>query len=272
LTWVLESGVFPVSHEGLRIAIQQRGEKILDWQDDWVTNDGLPALSGSPAVFHGSLGNAAMIASRNLWCPGAYCAVPKFCCSAWYEDARSWLLHRKWHILPADEFVQRADAVFDSIGAADRAFVRPDSPLKPFSGRVVSRDRATLAALDHGFYYEDTTIPVVVAPICENGHEWRFIIVRRTVVAGSAYDPQTRRAVNELASSGAWEFAAHVAGELPPPEDIYVMDLCESAGDLCLLELNPFSGADLYASPAPEIVATVSTVAHETWNSRQSAG
>ncbi len=34
-------------------------------------------------------------------------------------------------------------------------FVRPDSPLEPFSGRVLERGRISLQALDHGFYYDD---------------------------------------------------------------------------------------------------------------------
>jgi hypothetical protein len=30
--------------------------------------------------------------------------------------------------------------------------VRPDSPLKPFSGRVLRSDQISLATLDRGFY------------------------------------------------------------------------------------------------------------------------
>ena len=40
-------------------------------------------------------------------------------------------------------------------------FVRPDSPLEPFAGRVLARDKISLAALDHGFYYDDAYLPVV---------------------------------------------------------------------------------------------------------------
>ncbi|MFN0055819.1 MAG: ATP-grasp domain-containing protein [Planctomycetales bacterium] len=130
------------------------------------------------------------------------------------------------------------------------------------SGRLVSRDRMTLAALDHGFYYDDSALAVVVAPVCEIGREWRFVIVSRRVVAGSGYDPQTRRAVEEPAASGAWAFASEIAAKLPPPEEVYVMDICESSGNLRLLELNPFSGADLYAASAPEVVAAIGALVH----------
>jgi hypothetical protein len=38
------------------------------------------------------------------------------------------------------------------------------------------------------------------------------------------------------------------------------MDVCESALGLHLLELNPFSGADLYASNGDEIVRQISAL------------
>lgn len=40
-----------------------------------------------------------------------------------------------------------------------------------------------------------------------------------------------------------------------------MLDVCEADGRLRLLELNPFSGADLYACDRREVVATVSACA-----------
>ena len=50
------------------------------------------------------------------------------------------------------------------MGDPSRIFVRPDSPLKPFSGRVLDRDSISLAALDHGFYFDDEW--------AQSGHGW----------------------------------------------------------------------------------------------------
>jgi hypothetical protein len=49
-----------------------------------------------------------------------------------------------------------------------------------------------------------------------------------------------------------------VAEHLDPPELVYVMDICEADGQLRLLQLNPFSGADLYACRSDDVVAAVS--------------
>lgn len=140
-------------------------------------------------------------------------------------------------------------------------FVRPDSPLKPFSGRVLSAEAVSLPALDHGFYFDDPTLPVIVAPVQAVGREWRYVVVNRQIVAGSAYEADGRLALPDEPGGEPWMFASQIAAELPPPEAVYVLDLCEVDGHLRLLELNPFSGADLYACQAENVVRAVSEAA-----------
>ncbi len=170
-------------------------------------------------------------------------------------------MHERWEILPASRFVVEPDAVLRSIGARDEVFVRPDSPLKPFSGRVLRCDQISLAALDHGFYYDDPEIEVVVAPVRRIDREWRFVIVGRDVVAGSGYIADGRLATEEDAEGRSWRFAAEIAAQLPSPDPAYVIDVCDCDGGLRLLELNPFSGADLYACDGTEIVRRVAAIA-----------
>jgi hypothetical protein len=47
---------------------------------------------------------------------------------------------------------------------------------------------------------------------------------------------------------------------MPAPADVYVLDVCESDGDLRLIEINPFGGADLYACDAISVVRAVTDV------------
>lgn len=265
VTWVLESDVFPHSHEGLRGAIRHAGHTVVEWDDSWWSGGFPSSLGKSATVFHGSLGNADRLAAELAWFPGSYCNTPAFCCSAWYERARPWLLHTDWRILPANVFVANAASIAADLRCTDLVFVRPDSPLKPFSGRVVGTASVTLAALDHGFYFDDETLPVVVAAVRNVSREWRFLVVNKTIVTGSAYDPATRAAVAETVESGAWSVARTVAASLPSPADVYVMDLCESEGVLRLLELNPFGGADLYGCDPSIVVESVSQAAQAAW-------
>ena len=100
----------------------------------------------------------------------------------------------------------------------------------------------TLAALDHGFYFDDESMPIVAAPIRNVGREWRFVVVGTDVIAGSAYDAATRSAVSHQPGSDAWAYAQSVASELASPAEAYVLDVCECDGKLRLMEINPFGG------------------------------
>jgi len=254
--WLVERGVFGSGFD-LTAAAHRAGHDVTPWQDDWWASKGWPRLDEEAVLFHGSLGNAARIHREQLvGRPGSFCNTDAFRCSAWYERAQSWLLNTEWQILPADRLVA-------SPPDYDPVFVRPDSPLKPFSGRVLERDQISLPALDFGFYFDDPTLPVVVAPVRQVNREWRYVVVDGHVVAGSAYAADGRRALPDEPTGGPWTFAQSVATHIEAPEIVYVLDVCESNGDLRLLELNPFSGADLYACVADDVVQSVSSVAEQ---------
>ena len=257
--WLIEKDVFsPDYGPRMTAAVKAAGHTVMQWNDAWWA-DGLPSLEG-PVMFHGSLGNAAEIVARCPgWKPGAYCNVEAFRCSSWYPRASRWLLQSQHEILPASALVANPKAILDRLGV-DEVFVRPDSPLKPFSGRVLPADGITLQALDHGFYFEDENIPVVVARTQEVGREWRFVVVDGVVVAGSAYIAEGRTASDITVDSGVRDFAAAIAAEVAPPERVYVLDVCEVQGELRLMELNPFSGADLYGCDLHTIVVAVAEV------------
>lgn len=260
-TWVLELEVLPELHAALAAAVKRAGHSVVAWSDDWWASGDWRTLGGRPVVFHGSLENAARIAAELPWRPGSYCKTEAFACSAWYEAAEPWLVHRKWWILPAVDLVSNRMAVLHAIDSPASAFIRPDSPLKPFTGRVLPVGEITLAALDHGFYFEDEKIPVVAAPVQEIEREWRYVVVDRKVIAGSAYEASTRSAIADDPTGAPWAFAALVASRLEPPERVYVLDVCEAQGELRLLELNPFSGADLYGCRLDDVVEAVSRCA-----------
>jgi hypothetical protein len=122
-------------------------------------------------------------------------------------------------------------------------FARPDSPLKQFSGRVLDRDALTMEDFDFGLYFDDPQLPVVIAPKREIGREWRYVVIGNKVVAASGYDATGRKGIPD---DGPTAVASTIARRLTKPGDVYVIDLCESNGEVRLVELNPFSGADLY--------------------------
>jgi hypothetical protein len=252
-TWALERGVFSSGDETLRAAIVRSGGTILEWNDAWLADGRLPDVPGA-VVFHGSLANADWIVRETDWRPGAFCATGRFACSSWHPAVRELLLTPTSVLTTVSELV--ATGAPESFG--DRVFVRPDSALKPFSGRVLERASITLESLDHGFYYDDADLPVIVSPVVEVRDEWRLVVIDGAVVAGSGYAADGRTAGAPLgADHPAWVFGAGVLESLPLPEPAFIMDVGEGPDGLRLVELNPFSGADFYSCDPDAIVHAV---------------
>lgn len=267
ITWVVEPNAFSKTYETFLDAIDREGHSRILWDDDWWCSGRAPASQPSEVrIFHGSLGNAHRIAVELAWSPGAYCATDEFRCSRWYDRASSWLAHEKWATSTAQELVDSPETVAGAFAKDDQVFIRPDSCLKPFAGRVCNLTGITLEHLDFGFYFDDPMTPVVIAPVQEIGREWRFVVVDQVVVAGSAYDAATRTSASGVAPS---EKAQEIASALQAPEPVYVLDICETNSGLKLLELNPFSGADLYGCDPGAIVRSVSRAAAATITPRE---
>ena len=54
-----------------------------------------------------------------------------------------------------------------------------------------------------------------------------------------------------------WDFAQQIADEEKIRETAYIIDVCLSNGNLYLVEINPFSGADLYNCDAKIIIESI---------------
>lgn len=256
LTWYFERAVFPHAEERFRLAVESCGHEFVMWHDGlWAE---LPSLAhGQRVIFIGALGNADRLRRLPIWARGTFCDTEAFHCSSWYRHASRWLLNDRWLRTNVQELVTTRsvpNGVSDSNGFA---FVRPDSPLKPFAGRVCHIPTLTLQGLDFGFYYEDIELPVIVAPKKSVLNEWRFVVVGRRVIAGSGYEPGGRTG-GATPPPDAWKLAREICSLMRAPEAVYVMDLCSTEEGMRLVELNPFSGADPYECDAESVVAAVS--------------
>lgn len=250
--WILESHVLPNLHQNLRDAAEKHGHRVSDWNDDWSFR--WPNFSEQFVLFHGSLGVANEINQNSPWKPGSFCNLAAFHCSTYYPLVESTLIHQSWQATTVEEFTNHPDKFY---GDAGELFVRPDSPLKPFSGRVIKKENASLKALDHGFYYDELDLPIIMTPTREVGEEWRFIVHNQTIITGSGYVANGRKGSAEITVSPAWELAQTIAEAIQPLDPLYVLDIAEANGKLWLMELNPFSGADLYGCNLDVLVSAV---------------
>ena len=79
--------------------------------------------------------------------------------------------------------------------------------------------------------------------------EWRFVVVDGQICASSSYEAETRQGTETKIPTDVRAFADEVVTDLDPPEPVYILDIgrTKNGSSLGLVELNPFSGADLYS-------------------------
>lgn len=251
MVWLIETGVFPRTASRVIDSIEARG---LSWMkyEEGQSESALPP-DGACAIFWGSLGAAYdhQVAAR--WIPGAIGDAERFRCSVYHEHLGPVLANVDAVFTTAKAVVAEPSRVLGGIEHRDHVFVRPDSALKPFAGRRIATASLSLAALDHGFYYDDEQLPVVVSSAKQVGREWRFVIADGVVVAGCEYDvgrlgrdthvPETARMIAARVAEDVWQAAP-----------LYIVDVGEVSGVPRVMELNLFSGADFYDCDANAVV------------------
>lgn len=236
------------------------GQRAIRWDDGWWSDpERMPAPTDEPVVFHGGLGNAARLRALDRWSPGALCNTTALACSAYYPRVGRWLAAKRHLFSTVRELVASPERVTAPLRECDRIFVRPDSPLKPFSGRVVALDGLCADALDHGFYYDDLDLPIVVAAVEELGREWRLVVTPQGIAAGSGYEAEGRGAGESVVPAAVRDLGEEISRALEFPDPVVVIDVVETEAGLRLLELNPFSGADLYGCDLEAVVQAVTT-------------
>ncbi len=99
--------------------------------------------------------------------------------------------------------------------------------------------------------------------------EWRFVVAKKTVIAGSEYNHSGVFALKADYDPAAYDLAVRIAASSYQPDPVWVIDICKtSAGEYRLLEIGGFSFADLYACDKAAIVRAVSQVAADIWNEK----
>lgn len=207
------------------------------------------------------------IAARKGWAPG-YFHVP---------DMATILAGYGEHMLNADAIV----APFENLTHTwNRFHLRPVNDGKSFAGTVFSweemvewRDR--VAALD-GDDNSLTTLTVrdlvVMSPLKTIYAEYRFFVVRDTVITGSMYKRGERVHYSSDVDPAIRGFAEMMTGQIarkndedPPvtfvPADAYCLDIALTPAGPKVIEINSINSAGFYACDMGRFVEAINSLA-----------
>jgi hypothetical protein len=217
-------------------------------------------------ISHGDIELVTRIHRERRWTPGAFCTLENLACSSyacWYGKH---LLNRQYIMLPFGELDRCKDFLFETVGRDDRVFIRPDSPLKLFTGQVATRQTFSADLEFMAFYEFPISSLVLVSSPKTILKEWRFVVAAGEVVTGCQYKNDGKLDCQPQYDENAFDLAKSIAAIEYEPDPVWVMDICKTSDNAYhLLEIGGFSFADLYACNMSAVVAAVSAAAHAVW-------
>jgi hypothetical protein len=267
--WLVEAGAFGRSFEPFLAEMRQHGVVGEVIQPGPFLNGLTPVIGGSRiaegdcVVFSGTHPVMRFIQAHHpSWVPGGWCTAENFDCAAYYPAFGRHLLNHVHAIRTTDDALAEADHLFAEFARDGQVFLRPCGVQKTFTGRCVDRDGFTLA-LESAQYAGGRVLVSSPQPIAV---EWRVVVSRGRFVAGSRYFADGRLDPSPDCPRRVAEYVTAVLAEVPyRPDPIFMMDVCESAGRLSLLELNSFSCSGPYRCDPAAVVREVKDLAVETW-------
>ena len=262
-TWLIEAGVYGGELTPVLAAVRRQGRAAEVVVHRTLQLGGVRLPDDACVIGYGTFPFAQQILQTRRWTPGAWASADRLDCAAYYPHFGRHLLNGDAAVLPVAVALGRRDELFAQFGRAGEVFVRPTTAGKLFVGRCVDLN-AFADAVAPARHVSDAA--VVVAQPRVIGREWRLLVVDGRIVAASQYAADGDRAVDAGCPAAVRAFAEAVLSDVSwRPDPVFMLDVCESADDLRVVELNSFSGSWLYACDPADSVAAVSTAATDAW-------
>ncbi|XGV99080.1 MAG: ATP-grasp domain-containing protein [Leptolyngbya sp. BL-A-14] len=203
---------------------------------------------------------------RTSWVPGAYMDEKNLRCSTYYTYFGSYLLNNKYFILSLGELIRRKEEILEYFKSNGELFIRPDSNMKSFRAGVFNLESLnTIQALSSELKRDETTL-VLVSGKRSIAREWRFFVYKNEIVTGSLYLIGEERIDERIAGGYLTDYLSGVLKQVKwYPELLYTVDICESEGELYVLELGSFSCAGEYGCDVSLIVEAGAKAAWEDY-------
>lgn len=268
--WLIDTVAFESYWEELVKAVERNGMKAVpvtrpampyQWDDvDCSYRNAFPR--GSCVVTHGDIDLVARVRKDGLWTPGVFATTKHFYCSHYFAHFGYFLLNRRYAMIPYGELPRCIDFLMETFGVDGEIFVRPDTPLKSFTGQIISEEEFSKDYEFIGFNDVPVEALVVVSSPQDITAEWRFIIADRKVIAGSQYKLEGELIISSSIDSGAVRFAEKVLEQCYEPDPVWILDIGKTGdGTYHIVEVGGFSFAGLYACDKDAVVRGVSQVA-----------
>ncbi len=267
--WIIDAGIFEdfeemaeaVTRQGHVVKLTNRPNPPYQWADTDFSYRNCYS-EGACVIVHADIDTVCRVEEDKLWTPGTFGTIANYFCSNYYAHLGSFLLNNDYIMLPFAELPRCHEFLFRALGNNGRLFVRPDSPLKIFSGLTIGKESLEQDFEFMGFYDFPKESLIVVSSPKKIVAEWRFLIANGKVVTGSQYVDHGEQVALAAIDPNALRLAQEVVTIGYEPDPVWILGICKTAeGDYRVLEIGGFSFASLYGCDKDKVVKAVSEVA-----------
>ncbi|MBP3958190.1 ATP-grasp domain-containing protein [Gemmata sp. G18] len=259
--WLIESAVYGSEIEPLAAEVRRQGMECRFVAYREIVKGPTPLPPGSCAITYGTYPTVRHAMLRLGWTPGGWCSPENLDCATYYPHFADFLLNQRHEIITGADAVREKKRLFHTFGHNGCVFARPTSVHKLFVGRLIAEDDFETALAPTRY---DPETKVVIAEPRELGSEWRLVIANGDVVAASRYAEAGAKSVAAGCPDEVLAFARAMLDAVEwRPDNVFMLDVCESVDGLRLVELNSFSCSWLYACDVELVVRAASRCAIE---------
>ena len=200
-----------------------------------------------PVIFIGGIQAALEFQKRKLDIkPFCWFDEKLLACQTYYGKWGKYLLQRFYGFYPLSEIRRMKNWIWETYSLDGKVFIRPDSNDKAFTAEVVKYDLFN----DHD---ESKDLLCVVSRPERIWTEWRFIMSKGVVVAGSQYRDGSAVILSEHYPQEAADFAEKVATEWSP-HPIFCLDIAETPDGYKVIECGSVNCDGYYKADTRKIV------------------
>lgn len=223
----------------------------------------IPFAAGSCVVTHGTVQFCRQIDKHlgNVYCPGTYFNRNVKSFSLFASHFGDLMLNSDFYIIPYAEFVRRR------LLPNQVVFIKPDSGMKEFTGKLMSYDNFDdeISSMNQIEIVDPESLCVVANPKRIDA-EFRYVIADGAVVTGSEYRWDNVLDVRRDTLPICDDLAKYVAEMEWQADRVYVCDIAYVEGKAKIVELNAFSSSGMYACNTYAVVEAVSAAAIKEYN------
>lgn len=254
ITWWIDG-----TESDLSQAVKDAGHNLINTQYAcWEHPDYAKVVGGSTVIYHGSIQFCNDFIRNTTVKLYQDVSVKNYECTSYYPKYGRELLNGHYVMMPFGDLARKKEWLFHLFSVDNCIFLRPNSGLKQFTGTIIKYESFE-KDLDYLRFYEheDDLLTIVSGPELIKW-EARMIVVDGKVITGSYYrinrlhqeklaDERLIKSTQKLIDDVKWH-----------PDDIYVIDVCETNEELKVVEVGAFSYAGLYKCDRNEIVKSIS--------------